>query len=146
MPHVLIVEDDAPLAWILTAMLEDALGCTTVVAPDGAAAWQALHTARFDLILLDRDPPDRRRLARYRQCFTALASQATPLLLVSTVAPQPEATGPPGVRYLRKPFGLAELVREASALLERSDHPTAPAWPAERLTAHGRGCAIAAGD
>ncbi|HEU5423286.1 MAG TPA: hypothetical protein VFU72_07090 [Nitrolancea sp.] len=60
--------------------------------------------------------------------------------------PQPEATSPPGVRYLRKPFGLAELVREASALLERPDHPIAPAWPAERHAAHSRGCAVAAGD
>lgn len=53
---MLIVEDN-PDAALTTAMLLKALGYDSIIAPDGAAALEAMGRERIDLVLLDLGLP-----------------------------------------------------------------------------------------
>jgi DNA-binding response OmpR family regulator len=55
--RILIVEDDMPLAMMMTYLLAQA-GCDTEVATTGAKALQMAQGGDFDLITLDVDLPD----------------------------------------------------------------------------------------
>jgi DNA-binding response OmpR family regulator len=52
MPHILIVEDDARLASVLTKGLGES-GFTTTHSPDAETALTLLHSHPFDLALID---------------------------------------------------------------------------------------------
>lgn len=56
-PKILIVEDDTPVAMMMTFLLTKA-GCEAEVATTGRKALEMTHDRQFDLIALDVDLPD----------------------------------------------------------------------------------------
>ena len=80
--RILIVEDDHELAQGTNRLLERA-GFTTVVALNADEAWRSLQATRPDLILLDRDLPDRDGMDLCRQIKGETAYAGIFLILIS---------------------------------------------------------------
>jgi DNA-binding response OmpR family regulator len=131
MPKILIVEDEADLARGLEFNLE-ARGFDVVVAHDGEAGYQAAVAERPDLVLLDVMLP---RRDGYDLC-RALRKADPRLPIVMLTAKGQEADVVLGLKlgaddYVKKPFGVAELVARIETVLRRS--PGAGGLP-DRLT------------
>jgi two-component system phosphate regulon response regulator PhoB/two-component system alkaline phosphatase synthesis response regulator PhoP len=111
MAHILVVEDDWPVAEVIVDELGDA-GHVVDVVSDGAEALESLRETRPDVIILDLMLP---RLSgwtfveRYRE-FTH--GEALPIIVVSAARAVTRSMEARGVRkYLAKPFDVAELRR-----------------------------------
>lgn len=57
MMRVLIIEDHAPVAKVLGALLQTT-GCLVHIVPDMRGAWEVLRAYTFDVVTLDLDLPD----------------------------------------------------------------------------------------
>jgi DNA-binding response OmpR family regulator len=120
--RVLLVEDDARLASMVTDYLGDA-GFRVVVAGTGKAASQALGAEGFDVVILDLMLPDADGLDL---CRSIRSSSDIPLLMLT-------ARGDPLDRvvglelgaddYLPKPFEPRELLARLRAILRRRNTP-----------------------
>jgi DNA-binding response OmpR family regulator len=120
--RVLLVEDDARLASMVTDYLGDA-GFRVVVAGTGKAATHAIGTEGFDVVILDLMLPDADGLDLCRSIRT---SSDIPLLMLT-------ARGDPLDRvvglelgaddYLPKPFEPRELLARLRAILRRRNTP-----------------------
>ena len=120
MPKILIVEDEADMARGLEFNLE-ARGYDVVVAPDGERGYQAALTERPDLVLLDVMLPKR---DGYDLC-RALRKAEPRLPIVMLTAKGHEDDVVLGLKlgaddYVKKPFGVAELVARIETVLRRS--------------------------
>jgi DNA-binding response OmpR family regulator len=121
--HVLIVEDDADMAYVIERNLKRE-GCTVEVASDGDAAIAAGIEDRADLIVLDLMLPR-------QNGFTVLrtlrgAGVDAPVLLLT--ARNQDADKVQGFRlgaddYVTKPFSMPELMARVAALMRRSEMP-----------------------
>ena len=119
---VLLVEDEALIAFDLEGMLRE-LGCAVVfVAPSGKEALAVLRAERPDMALLDLRLPD----GRVTPVAQALATAGVPFAVVSGYGPgwaeEPVLRAAP---CLAKPYGRA-AVREALTRLAAA----APSPPA----------------
>lgn len=119
MPHILIVEDEAALAAVLSDVLEDE-GYTTTIATDGNSAlesWQDLDPA---LVILDVMLPN---TDGYEVCRRMrVLGFETPVLYLSAkgeLADRLTGLEAGGDDYLPKPFDLTELLLRVQALLKR---------------------------
>ena len=115
-PHVLLVDDDAPVSRMLTLFLQRA-GCTVSTADSGTAAMEMLDSGlRPDLVVTDHAMPglsgaDLLRLAHERL-------PGMPGLLVTGYDEVTEREAlPPGVHILLKPFQRVAFIAQVSALL-----------------------------
>lgn len=118
-PHILIVEDEAALAAILSDVLEDE-GYTTTIATDGDSAiksWQDIDPA---LVILDVMLPN---TDGYEVCRRMrVLGFETPVLYLSAkggLADRLTGLEAGGDDYLPKPFDLTELLLRVQALLKR---------------------------
>lgn len=114
---ILVVEDDAPVARVVSRLLER-LGHSAVVVGTGAAALSALADpdATFGLVLLDAQLPDMSGESVLRD----LRARGDDVTVVVASGDGEAAIRDQGLRatlagFLPKPFGLAEL----RACLER---------------------------
>jgi DNA-binding response OmpR family regulator len=120
MPRILIVEDNADLAFGLRNNLEIE-GYDVQVAHDGAAGLADFRAAPPDLVVLDLMLPS---MDGYRVLHEIRTSGASvPVLLLT--AKTEEADKVRGLRlgaddYVTKPFGLLELLARIEALLRRT--------------------------
>jgi two-component system, OmpR family, alkaline phosphatase synthesis response regulator PhoP len=120
MSRILVVEDNANLAYGLSTSLE-LEGHEVVLAEDGAAGLAAALDRRPDLVILDLMLPEMdgyRVLGALRE-----AGQTVPVLILT--ARGAEADKVLGFRlgaddYVTKPFGLQELLARVGALLRRA--------------------------
>ncbi len=127
--HVLIVEDNADLAFGLRRTLE-AQGHQVAVASTGTEALQLAQQRPPTLIILDLmipAPDGYAVLTRLRDLGATM-----PVLILS--ARSEEADKVRGFRagaddYVTKPFGVLELVERVNALLRRSAAAAPPAVP-----------------
>ena len=124
-PHVLVVEDDPGVAAAMEAAFRRA-GWRTSVAPGATAARTALFTGDPDLVLLDVMLPDGdgREL-----CREIRAADRAPVIMVSArgaEAHKVEGLGLGADDYLVKPFGTAELLARARAVLRRAGRDAPP--------------------
>ena len=120
--RVLLVEDDARLATMVTDYLGEA-GFRVAVAATGKAATQAIGTEGFDLVILDLMLPDADGLDL---CRSIRARSDIPMLMLT-------ARGDPLDRvvglelgaddYLPKPFEPRELLARLRAILRRRSTP-----------------------
>jgi DNA-binding response OmpR family regulator len=125
-PHVLLIDDDADLA----AMLSDTLGARGYRvwhATTAAEAEQVLDEARPDLIIVDLMLPDRNGLVL---CANLRARTGVPVIICSATKRKEDPVL--GLKlgaddFIAKPFSVDELEARLEATLQK---PRAAAWPA----------------
>jgi DNA-binding response OmpR family regulator len=120
MPHILIVEDDPNLGFLLQDSLESA-GYAVMICVDGEAGLQAIQQTSFDLCVLDVMLPklDGFSLAQ------VIRQQKIEVPFMFLTAKALKADRLQGFElgcddYLTKPFGLEELVYRVKAILRRT--------------------------
>ena len=128
MTRVLVVEDNANLAFAVTTALQSE-GFDVAIASSGPDAVARARARDADLIILDLMLPG---FDGYRVIRTLRADDITTPILVLTARGE-EADKVRGLRlgaddYVTKPFGAMELLARVDALLRRSRlSPAAPA-------------------
>ena len=111
MTHVLVVEDDPWIAWMVADELTDR-GCEVRTATDGAEALHELEENRPDVIVLDLMLPTMHGWDFVEQYQQHTGGKRLPIIVVSAAGAVPRSMEKRGVRhYLRKPFDLEELAR-----------------------------------
>ena len=118
-PRILLIEDEPALARGLTDTLRGR-GFEVDVAADGERGLDAALSGRADLILLDLMLP---KVNGYEIC-RAVRAQGIDVPIVMLTAKGQEADVVRGLNlgaddYIVKPFGVAELVARAQAVLRR---------------------------
>jgi CheY-like chemotaxis protein/anti-sigma regulatory factor (Ser/Thr protein kinase) len=107
---ILIVDDDADLRGVLSALLVNS-GHVVEQASDGPEALTKLHSGEFDIVLLDIGLPSMNGLDVLAQIRDLLKP---PLVVMMTAddTPEPllEAVRLQAFRYLRKPFPLRTIL------------------------------------
>lgn len=121
MANVLIVEDDVSIATLLVDHLADR-GHSPSVAPDGNAAVAKFRAEGADLILLDLMLPGRSGIEVCRAIRSLPTAQP---IIVMVTARQSEADSVLAFEvgaddYVRKPFGIRELLGRVDALIRLS--------------------------
>ncbi|WP_245897399.1 response regulator transcription factor [Hymenobacter nivis] len=129
LPHLLLLEDELPLARIVRESLERQ-GFRVTHAADGALGLAAFRREPFDLCIVDIMLPQLDGLAFVAEIRRT--NQQVPVLFL-TAKSQPadvvQGFGVGGNDYLRKPFSLDELLVRLRELLRRAP-AAAPALPA----------------
>jgi DNA-binding response OmpR family regulator len=119
--HLLMIEDDQPLAGLLAAHLR-AHGYTVTVAPSAEAAKTALRGGlRPDLVVLDINLPGETGWSIVRS-DALVAAGDPPIVVASAMAVDPARLRDYGVAgYLPKPFALETLRVTIERLLTKED-------------------------
>jgi DNA-binding response OmpR family regulator len=117
--HILVVEDDRPLARILRKSIESS-GHTVDIVGDGDEALRVARTRSHDALVLDLQLP---RLSGIEVCRQLRDDgNAVPIIMLTargTVADRIEGLDVGADDYLPKPFSLAELQARLRALHRR---------------------------
>jgi DNA-binding response OmpR family regulator len=109
--HVLVVEDDPWIAWMVADELTER-GCEVRTATDGAEALHEVEENRPDVIVLDLMLPRMHGWDFVDQYQQHTGGTRLPIIVVSAAGAVPQSMEKRGVRhYLRKPFDLEELAR-----------------------------------
>lgn len=119
--RVLIVEDEADLAWVEQFNLENE-GYEVQVALEGVAAIDALETFTPDILLLDVMLPRVNGWSVLARAQELPHDRRPTVILVSAVAgvaDQAKAQGMIVGHFLAKPFDIDELVRVVDAAFPR---------------------------
>jgi CheY-like chemotaxis protein len=110
---ILIVEDDADLAWTLTQFFRHETGYVTMWTHKGSEALQAMKGSRPDLLLLDYRLPDMNGLELYDQFSTDNELASIPAILVTAnLGRLQREVGRRTILGIDKPFDL-DTLREA---------------------------------
>ncbi len=119
--RVLVVEDEAKIADFLVRGLREE-GYAVEHASDGGAAWHALRSGEWDLILLDWWLPGEDGLTLLQR-FRQLDRQTPVLFLTARDAVSDRVRGLDAGAddYLSKPFAFEELLARVRALVRRRD-------------------------
>ncbi|HVU33597.1 MAG TPA: response regulator transcription factor [Opitutaceae bacterium] len=121
LPRILLVEDDAPLAYTIRMALERE-GYRVIEAGDGKVGLDAALQERPDLVVLDVDLP---RLDGFAVCRELRRVQfGAPILMLTGRAALDEKVFGLNVGaddYLTKPFELRELFARIHALVRRHE-------------------------
>ena len=119
---ILVADDETPLRWSVSAILEGA-GHRVVEAEDGQVALGLLQEQDFDVLVLDLHMPNADGIALLRQVqappLVVIVYSAFAYFLVDAVR---DAVGAKVFRYMQKPVPPIELiaaVNEAAAELDR---------------------------
>jgi len=127
--RVLVVEDDAWIAWMIADDLTDR-GYEVGTASNGFEALQRLENAPTDVIVLDLMLP-----AMHGWDFVESYQQKTggaslPIIVVSAAGAMPRSMETRGVRcYLRKPFDIEQLASCVADAAETAPTTLAAAVP-----------------
>jgi len=119
---ILIVEDEAPIARLMSLHLQ-AAGYSTHICADGDLALAALRDGDWRLVVLDRMLPGANGMKILRWIKGSSSKSHTPVLMVTALGMSSERVQ--GLNdgaddYLPKPFEPDELVARARALLRRT--------------------------
>jgi DNA-binding response OmpR family regulator len=118
-PRILVADDDAAIRTIIGRVL-DASGFDAVVCRDGAEALQAFQSTDPALVILDMRMPGKDGLT---VCGELRAGSAVPIVMLSGLEDEETAAAALDMGaddYVRKPFGVSELVARIHAILRRS--------------------------
>ncbi len=136
---LLLVEDEPTLAMIIKDTL-DAEGFVVTTARDGVEGLEAFQRERPDVVVADVMMPRMDGFEMVRRLRRS--DKATPVLFLtarSEVSDVVEGFEMGGNDYLRKPFGMQELIVRVRALVGRSGvRDTADGTPADEVRAIGR--------
>jgi CheY-like chemotaxis protein len=129
MARVLVVDDDAWIAWMIADDLADR-GYEVATARNGAEALKCLAAAPPDAIVLDLMMPGITGwefVERYQQ---RTGGRAIPIVIVSAARAVPRSLEHKGVRhFLPKPFDLEQLARSVAEAVASSAAPRLVAAP-----------------
>ena len=131
MQSVLVVDDDRHIAELLTLHLERE-GFKVDQVHDGPSALERVTQERPDLVVLDLMLPGKNGLEVCQEVRRLDGPQPIILILTARVEEQDAVTGLEvgADDYVRKPFGIRELVSRVKALLRRAGRDTtAPPGP-----------------
>lgn len=120
MSGVLVVDDEAGIRKVVRDALEQS-GHEVEIAADGEEALSLLAQRSFDLIVTDLAMPRRDGLDLVRE---VRKSSAVPILILTVRGEEREKVrllDAGADDYVTKPFGVAELVARAHALLRRAE-------------------------
>jgi DNA-binding response OmpR family regulator len=139
-PHrILVVDDDISIRQLHTSSL---LRCGYEVdaAEDGAAAWEALGAATYDLLLTDNTMPKVSGVELLKKLRAARMS--LPVIMATGSLPQEEFTRYPWLQpaaTLLKPYTIEEMLRKVEEVLQATDdtEQLAPQTPEENELAYG---------
>jgi DNA-binding response OmpR family regulator len=127
--HVLVVEDDEPIA----AALVSGLQREGFVVQSAATAAAALNALPADFILLDLGLPDRDGIELFHNLR---AVSAAPIIMVTARGTQEDRIAGLDLGaddYVVKPFGVGELVARINAVMRRSTSKEAELVPVQKL-------------
>ena len=116
---ILIIDDDADLAMIISDMLEDH-GYDVTYAADSESAFDLLENNNYHLILLDINLPD---ALGFDICHELRRVSEVPVIFASARTSETDRiTGLDigGDDYLPKPFSMKELLSHVNALMRRT--------------------------
>jgi two-component system response regulator ResD len=134
MPRILVVEDDADIAELITYYLEKA-GHTVDRVSTGPAVLPQLKAQPVDLLLLDLMLPGLDGLAVCRALRSDSSTERLPVIMLTARGEESDRVAGLDIGaddYVTKPFSPKELVARVAALLRRTVAPV----PAEVLR-HG---------
>jgi two-component system, OmpR family, alkaline phosphatase synthesis response regulator PhoP len=116
---ILIVEDERAIAEMLAAILEES-DYQVVIAGNGQEALTRLETTRPDLILSDIMMPimDGRTLCKKLRAHPTYNS--IPVVLMSAAYDSVSRSDGTPTAFLKKPFGLQELLTTVSDVIEEA--------------------------
>lgn len=117
--HILIIDDDEDLSFIITDMLEN-YGYTVTCAPDSETAFALLSENTYHLILLDINLPD---TTGFELCKELRQVSTVPVIFASARTSETDRiTGFDigGDDYLPKPYSMKELLSRVNALMRRT--------------------------
>lgn len=117
--HILIIDDDADLSFIISDMLES-YGYTVTCAETGEQAFQLLSEHTYHLLLLDINLPD---ATGFELCQELRRVSTVPVIFASARTSETDRiTGFDigGDDYLPKPYSMKELLSRVNALIRRT--------------------------
>ncbi|MFN2242427.1 MAG: response regulator [Anaerolineae bacterium] len=116
-PHVLIAEDEEGLLEILALNFRSA-GYQVSTATDGVMAWQQYERQQPDLLVLDLNLP---QISGFRLLELVRSESDLPVLILTAYdfAEAEEVARHRPDAYLKKPFDVQDLLREADRLVGR---------------------------
>ena len=123
--RILVVEDEADLLDAVTFTLKKE-GLKPIRAESGEEALELIDEARPDLVLLDLMLPGIDGIEVCRRLRANEKTSRVPIIMVTAKAEETDAIIGLGVGaddYVRKPFGLKELVARVRAVLRRAEEP-----------------------
>ncbi|EFO81013.1 response regulator receiver modulated diguanylate cyclase [Oscillochloris trichoides DG-6] len=123
LPHILIVEDEPDIAYLIAAQFAGEGYMTTVVS-SGAEALRVVRKQQFDLILLDLLLPDIDGFTVLGGLRVQPETQLTPIILLSAInSPADKVRGLQlgADDYITKPFSDVELNARVQAAMRRSE-------------------------
>ena len=123
--RVLVVDDDASLAEMLSIVLESE-GLTTSICRSGEQVMQEFASFKPDVVLLDLMLPG---LDGMKVCRRIRATSAVPIIMLTAKSDTPDVVR--GLEagaddYITKPFKNTELVARVRARLRRTDQLAEP--------------------
>ena len=132
--HILVVEDDVSLRQLSTEVLS---GCGYAVdaSEDGAAAWQALNTDSYDLLITDNDMPKVSGVELLRKLRAARMD--LPVIMATGAVPTAEFARCPWLQptaMLIKPYDVMEMLRTVKKVLCEADATTHAPWRPTRFS------------
>lgn len=113
--HILVVEDDARIGFIMSRFLERDNYRVTVAAT-GAEALKQVATSRFDAITLDLGLPDMHGLAVLQHLKDTPATTGIPVLIISAQSDDGRAKRLGAAGFLNKPMRQQDLQQAIAAL------------------------------
>jgi len=120
-PHLLVAEDDDSIRELNTEALRQA-GYEVDAAADGAAAWQALQAASYDLLITDNNMP-RISGVELLKHLRAVRMEL-PVIMATGPLPQHEFNRYPWLQpaaTLLKPYTIEELLQSVMRVLREAD-------------------------
>jgi DNA-binding response OmpR family regulator len=119
--HILVVEDDLFFRRLNTEVLVRS-GYEVDTATDGAAAWQALNTDGYDLMITDNNMPKVSGVELLKKL--RVARMALPVIIATGTLPKEEFTRYPWLQpaaTLLKPYTGEEMLRMVKKVLREAD-------------------------
>jgi CheY-like chemotaxis protein len=121
MPKTVLIADDEPHLRLLVSITIESDDYEVIEAADGDEAWQAIHSHRPDVVLLDVQMPGRTGLELTRAIKTDPSLSQTRVILLSSKAQATDVAAGMAAGadlYLTKPFSPIELI----GAVERAVH------------------------
>lgn len=117
--HILIIDDDEDLSFVIADMLED-YGYMVSQAKDGDEAFRMMSTETYHLVLLDINLPG---TTGFELCQELRQVSTVPVIFASARTSESDRiTGFDigGDDYLAKPYSMKELLSRVNALIRRT--------------------------